>query len=250
VAAILLVYLSPLISATAVAVVLFLLSLAIFVYHLSVLPFHSTAANMVRGGIYLAAVEFTIGNLIVLHNPGSQRLQNWLLGGIPVAFVVGMFIVYHINATVLRYLSVLRGQWDELVKAASSSKSRRVSMVSMVSEATQLGGQLAERSMHEKFFDVKWAAQRRFRSGSAAYLATRVLLQQRVQDDTPFLLSLLNQTLKDHPNSQDLSVFHLLVLRYVFKERSQAVAQVTPYPLPPPPRCPPLACTRHFRGSG
>jgi hypothetical protein len=83
---------------------------------------------------------------------------------------------------VQRYLSVLRGQSDELVKSAASSKSRRVSMVSMVSEATQLGGQLAERNMHEKFFDVKWAAQRRFNSGSAAYLATRVLLQQRVQD--------------------------------------------------------------------
>lgn len=40
-------------------------------------------------------------------------------------------------------------------------------------------------------------------------------------------MSLLAQCLKDHPSdSQDLSVYHLLILRYVFKERSQALAQV------------------------
>eukprot|EP00961_Rhodomonas_salina_P159902 2153340-Rhodomonas_salina.1 len=53
----------------------------------------------------------------------------------------------------------------------------------------------------------------------------RIVLERRNEEEMPFLMSLLNQCLKDHPNSFALSMAHLLILRYVFKERSQATTQ-------------------------
>lgn len=227
VAALLLVYLAPFVSAMACAVILFLLSVVICFFHFSMLPFHNEGINMVRGGIYLSVFTFCLASIIVQHYPDRQDLQNWMLGASLVAFFLGMFIVSQIVNAVNRYLGVLRGQWDDSrAKADGPGRGGRGRKMSIMSEATQLGGAVAtERSMHEQFFDVKWEEQRRFTNGSVAYLAARILLQRRNQDEMMFLLSLLAQCLKDHPNSHNLSMFHLLVLRYVFKERNQAVAQ-------------------------
>lgn len=155
VAALLLVYLAPFISAMACAVLLFLLSVAICYLHLCVLPFHNQEINMVRGGIYFATAMFCLASLIVQSYPGRQALQNWLLGAVLAAFLLGMFAVSLIVAGVNRYLDVLRGQWDDSrTKPEGRSSGRRTSLVS---EATQLGAATAtERSMHEQFFDVKW----------------------------------------------------------------------------------------------
>eukprot|EP00961_Rhodomonas_salina_P267172 3610494-Rhodomonas_salina.1 len=162
------------ISAMACSIILFLLSVFIFYHHCSVLPFHNRVVNMVRGGIYLAIVTFSLASIVIQSYPNRQALQYWFMGALPVAFLVGSLVVWKICASISRYIGVLRGQWDERMLAEQSGGHRgnRARRNSVVSEATQMGGQMNERSMHEQFFDVKWAVKRRFPSGAVAHMAT------------------------------------------------------------------------------
>mmetsp|Transcript_64872 Transcript_64872/g.159688 ORF Transcript_64872/g.159688 Transcript_64872/m.159688 type:complete len:1424 (+) Transcript_64872:141-4412(+) len=84
---------------------------------------------------------------------------------------------------------------------------------------------LVKRSMREAFFDATWETRKSFSTSVRARTAARVLLYKRNEADLPFLASVVQKGLKEHPDSTDLVMFHILLLRAVFCEDAEALQQ-------------------------
>jgi len=82
-----------------------------------------------------------------------------------------------------------------------------------------------KRSVREAFFDSTWETRKAFRSPTRCMSTTRVLLYSREEENLPFLAYLMKRGLREHPESNDLLMFHIILLRMVFVENSEAAAQ-------------------------
>ncbi|KAJ1484651.1 hypothetical protein T484DRAFT_2493879 [Baffinella frigidus] len=78
------------------------------------------------------------------------------------------------------------------------------------------------RSVYETFFDTEWEARRAFSTGGGAYVCCRRLLARRDAEDLPFLNFMVGKAIAEHPDCLDLLLFQLVVLRFIFRDTTQA----------------------------
>ncbi|KAJ1475419.1 hypothetical protein T484DRAFT_1909685 [Baffinella frigidus] len=81
------------------------------------------------------------------------------------------------------------------------------------------------RSAYERFFDTAWKERRAFRSDAYALLSCRHILGLRAENDLNFLNFVVSKAIAEHPDSLDLLLFQLVMLRFIHHDTRQALEQ-------------------------
>mmetsp|Transcript_17439 Transcript_17439/g.48149 ORF Transcript_17439/g.48149 Transcript_17439/m.48149 type:complete len:1292 (-) Transcript_17439:986-4861(-) len=218
------------------AAVVFVLAAGLMHYHMSVMPFHSLVENIVRGGVYTSVAWSALTSILIssVSDPSSPPSSSlfavqWICVAIvPAVFCGGMTLIFMRHRALTIKIRWLRREWEISPDYQSHAhrRRRRRSATSSISENT--GNELnifAKLSAFDRFFDLEFEANRAFKSPAHAHLLARIILQERKKSDIPFLSYVLKKGLQEYPESRDLIILNLLLMRSFV--RAQAISQTS-----------------------
>jgi len=230
-----LIYFADIVTSVAVTAVIFLGSCVVMRCHLQRLPWHDHRINMLRGAVLACVMWVSFSSLVVsvmeaadiFQEPfAQQQVQYALIGLIPVAFMLGIYMVHSKRDRIFDTINRLRGDWEgqqaalrakEDAEMATSGLARSKSGYTQKSAATNVETVVPKKTMYTSFFDPTLDSKRAFRSGIEAHTAARMLLYHRKEDDLPFLRHVLMRGMEEHPDCPDLKLLRVAMERFVFK---------------------------------
>ena len=233
-----LVFLAQYITAPLCNAILLALIITTMYRHLTILPFHAHKMNLIRGGVYMVIVYMETGAVIftsIMYNQGltpktvpsdsTVQLLNWfVVAGIPVAYIFGVYLVQWRRNYIYSKLDRLYGECEmqKLVmdrQGGSKSGSTKRAKVSNVEAVMPNPGaiRVARRTVYDKFFDTRWTGKQAFGSSVEASTVARALLYRRNEKDLLFLNYIIMRGLEEHPYSDGLVMLHIKFLRFVFR---------------------------------
>jgi len=238
-------FLVPFVTDMACAVVLLLLAAYVFTQHLHLLPYQQHASNCLRAAGYsgltwtcFTTLAMTIVRRTSVTQGVLQSIQWILAGATPMAMMFGIYCASERHAGILLELERLRGDWEahttkKEMKAANreggeGSEDTEENEDDATTEKADTHYSLRantkgpKKTAHSKFFNPRWEMQRAARSGQQAHTIARTLLSMRQQRDLPFLAYVVSRGIDENPTSDEMVLFRLALLRFVFRDLSEA----------------------------
>eukprot|EP00290_Baffinella_frigidus_P054107 CAMPEP_0180344272 /NCGR_PEP_ID=MMETSP0989-20121125/2727_1 /TAXON_ID=697907 /ORGANISM="non described non described, Strain CCMP2293" /LENGTH=1137 /DNA_ID=CAMNT_0022333277 /DNA_START=22 /DNA_END=3432 /DNA_ORIENTATION=- len=252
----LLVYLAQYLTPITITAILMFFAIAVFRQHVLVLPFHNPTTNNVRGGIMCMVVWWSIASFsisVIITASGNvspdwlQNVQWVFVAFLPPSFIVGYVITSLQQASVTRTIELLKGDWE-----AARAQSEYDTVHDHVSNGNHSSGfqsmpraksdgwarvralQVPKRTVFDKFFDTsknhrtgngeEWARQIRFSSEQRAIIVARELLYRRDPEKIDFLEFVITRAMEEWPESDNVMMLNLLLLRFVNRRWDEATA--------------------------
>lgn len=207
--------------AASCAVVILLLLLWVLYNHITLLPFHRHETNLIRGGVFFFVVWLALATVIVSAADVSQ-MQEWALLAIaPVFFVLGVCFTHWIRSGHDRSIERLRAEYLRIQSyeggkgSAAGKEGKEKGEVSPELEMDDQGS-------FSRFYDPTWESRKAFTSPASAKVMLRTLLYRRERQDVAFLLYAMDRAIQEYPNSIDLRIFELLLVRFIKQDHMEA----------------------------
>jgi len=211
---------------TICAAIVLLFAGGLMQYHLDMLPYHDLTENIVRGGVYTSVAWSALTSVLIsavadpdVPPPTSVYVLEWICVAIvPVIFCAGMTLVYSRHKKLIRQINMLRREYEISPEyKARADRRRRRSAASSQMESGGATDAYAKQSIFDRFFDLEFEANRAFDSAKHAHLLSRVILLERKKTDIPFLSYVLKRGLTEFPESRDLIILNVLLMRMFVK---------------------------------